>query len=63
MVEIATKTQALMQAAMKIGEAIYGAQAAGGSDDEGGGSAQQPNEPGVVDAEFEEVDGQNKKSA
>jgi molecular chaperone DnaK len=47
---------------MKIGEAIYGAQGAGGGDDAGGG-ASQPNEPGVVDAEFEEVDGQNKKSA
>jgi molecular chaperone DnaK len=57
--EIATKTQALMQAAMKIGEAIYGAQGAGGDDS----AAAQPNEPGVVDAEFEEVDGQNKKSA
>jgi molecular chaperone DnaK len=50
-----------MQAAMKIGEAIYGAQGAGGGDADGGAS--QPNEPGVVDAEFEEVDGQNKKSA
>jgi molecular chaperone DnaK len=57
--DIAAKTQSLVQASMKIGEAIYGAQggAAGGDPDA------QPNEPGVVDAEFEEVDGKNKKSA
>ncbi len=52
--DIAAKTQALVQASMKIGEALYGQ---GG--DAGGGDAQD----GVVDAEFEEVDGQNKKSA
>ncbi|MGE3302903.1 MAG: molecular chaperone DnaK [Hyphomonadaceae bacterium] len=55
--EIAAKTQALVQAAMKIGEAIYAQQGSTGPDETGGG------EPGVVDAEFEEVDGQNKKSA
>ncbi len=60
--EIAAKTQALMQAAMKIGEAIYANPASGGDEDGPGGGA-SPNEPGVVDAEFEEVDGQSKKSA
>jgi molecular chaperone DnaK len=58
--EIASKTQALVQASMKIGEALYGAQGAGGGA-EGGGA--QPNQEGVVDADFEEVDGNNKKSA
>jgi len=58
MSDIAAKTQSLVQASMKIGEAMYASQKGGGDDD---GSA--PNEPGVVDAEFEEVDGQNKKSA
>jgi len=60
--EIASATQALVQASMKIGEALYGGQpggAAGGA--EGGGA--QPNQEGVVDADFEEVDGNNKKSA
>ncbi|HWA01316.1 MAG TPA: molecular chaperone DnaK [Caulobacterales bacterium] len=55
--DISAKSQALVQASMKIGEALYGqpgAQAEGGD---------QPAQEGVVDAEFEEVDGQNKKSA
>jgi molecular chaperone DnaK len=56
MSDIAAKTQALVQASMKIGEAMYAAQK-GGDDDS------SPNDSGVVDAEFEEVDGQNKKSA
>jgi molecular chaperone DnaK len=58
--DIAAKTQALVQASMKIGEAIYGGATPPGGDDNGGGGK---NEDGVVDAEFEEVDGQNKKSA
>ncbi|KAF0183023.1 MAG: molecular chaperone DnaK [Hyphomonadaceae bacterium] len=58
MSDIAAKTQALVQASMKIGEAMYAAQKGSGDDDDS-----SPNEPGVVDAEFEEVDGQNKKSA
>ena len=53
--DIAAKTQALVQASMKIGEALYGSAAPGA--DAGGGASQD----GVVDAEFEEVDG--KKSA
>ncbi|MBK6704192.1 MAG: molecular chaperone DnaK [Caulobacteraceae bacterium] len=55
--EIASKTQALVQASMKIGEALYG----GGGGPDGGGSAGGPDQEGVVDADFEEVDG--KKSA
>jgi molecular chaperone DnaK len=53
--DIAAKTQALVQASMKIGEAMYAGQQGGGPD--------QGGDSGVVDAEFEEVDGQNKKSA
>ncbi|MDX2274244.1 MAG: molecular chaperone DnaK [Hyphomonadaceae bacterium] len=56
--DIAAKTQALVQASMKIGEALYGAAGPGGQSDAGDGGQE-----GVVDAEFEEVDGKNKKSA
>ena len=55
--DIAAKTQALVQASMKIGEALYGGAGPGG---DGGGSGGS-DEEGVVDADFEEVDG--KKSA
>ena len=50
--DIAAKTQALAQASMKLGEAMYKAQAGGGE----AGAASGPAEEGVVDAEFEEVD-------
>ena len=57
---ITAKIQTLMQASMKLGEAMYAAaQAAGGAGD---GGAEAPAEEGVVDAEFEEVDDE-KKSA
>ena len=57
------KTDALAQAAMKLGEAMYkaGQGEAGGAD--AGAAGAQPNEPGVVDADFEEVDDDKKKSA
>jgi molecular chaperone DnaK len=54
---IRAKTQALVQASMKLGEAMYAAQQAGGD-----AGAAGPSEDGVVDAEFEEVD-ENPKSA
>jgi molecular chaperone DnaK len=47
---ISTKTQSLLQASMKLGEAMYKAQAG-----EAAGEAPKPDD-GVVDAEFEEVD-------
>jgi molecular chaperone DnaK len=53
--EIAAKTQILVQASMKIGEALYGGQQ-GGGDAGGDGGGQE----GVVDAEFEEVDGKKR---
>jgi molecular chaperone DnaK len=63
---IKAKTMALAQAAMKLGEALYGSQ--------GGGEADQGATPGasagsgksgdnVVDADFEEVKDDKKKSA
>ncbi len=58
--DIASKTQALVQASMKIGDAMYGGGAAPG---EGGGDDGQASRDGVVDADFEEVDGNSKKSA
>jgi molecular chaperone DnaK len=59
--EIASATQALVQASMKIGEALYGGAGQPGAGGAEGGA--QPNQEGVVDADFEEVDGNNKKSA
>ena len=56
---IATKTQTLIQASMKLGEAMYAAQQ--------GGEGDQPDDASggddVVDAEFEEVSDDDKKSA
>jgi molecular chaperone DnaK len=63
---IKAKTDALAQASMKLGEAMYRAQqgaegaAAGGP---GAGGAAGGNAEGVVDAEFEEVDDERKRSA
>ena len=57
---IQTKTQALMQASMKLGEAMY--QAAQGAAGAPGAGEEAGSEEGVVDAEFEEVD-DTKKSA
>jgi molecular chaperone DnaK len=66
---IKAKTNALAQASMKLGEAIYGAQqaaegAAGGA---GGGAGEAQKKGGggdnVVDADFEEVKDDKKKSA
>jgi len=60
--QMTQKTQALAQAAMKLGEAMYKAQqeqagATGEADAEA--SSAQPDEE-VVDAEFSEVDDENK---
>ena len=62
---IRAKTDALAQASMRLGEAMYGAEAAGGTAE--GGEAPKDagaKDEGVVDAEFEEVDDdRNKRSA
>jgi molecular chaperone DnaK len=61
---IAAKTNALAQASMKLGEAMYKAQqegGSGGSDASGGAAGAKKDD--VVDAEFTEVDDDKKKSA
>jgi len=55
---IAAKTQTLAQASMKLGEAMYAAQQGGAEGDGAEASADD-----VVDAEFEEVSDDGKKSA
>jgi len=57
--DIQAKTQGLAQASMKLGEAMYKAQAGEGGDTEGGA---KPDD-NVVDAEFSEVDDDKKKGA
>jgi len=66
---IQAKTQALVQASMKLGEAVYkasqeeAATGAAGDDGSGGGSASGSGED-VVDADFEEIpEDERKKSA
>ena len=66
---IKTKTEALGQASMKLGEAMYKASQAeaGSSDDAPTGGTQEPGGGGddatVVDADFEEVDPDKEKKA
>ena len=59
---IKEKTEALMQASMKLGEAMYKAQQASAQQsgeaqgpEAGAGNAEQPKDEKVVDADFEEV--------
>jgi len=66
--DITAKTEALSQAAMKLGEAMYAAEQAEGDAPEGapeGADAEQsgPADDDVVDADFEEVDEDDKKDA
>ncbi len=56
---IQQKTQALVQAAMKLGEAMYAAQQTEAA--EGDAKADAEGDDDVVDAEFSEVDDENKK--
>ncbi|MGK0265763.1 MAG: molecular chaperone DnaK [Maricaulis sp.] len=56
---IQQKTQALVQASMKLGEAIYSAQQSDSSD----GDTEEKADDDVVDAEFSEVDDDAKKDA
>jgi len=61
---INARTQELAQASMKLGEAMYADQS--GGDGEGGGpdgGTTTATDDGVVDAEFEEVDEDKKRSA
>ncbi|NBC31355.1 MAG: molecular chaperone DnaK [Alphaproteobacteria bacterium] len=63
--QIKSKTEALTQAAMKIGQAMYQAQQegegpTGGGEAGGGGAGAGGGQEGVVDADFEEVDDDKK---
>jgi len=65
---ITAKTNALAQASMKLGEAMYkqsAEQPAGGAGGAGGAGTAEGKKEDVVDAEFTEVDDdkKNKKSA
>ena len=56
--ELKAKTDALMQASMKLGEAMYKAQQTGGEPhgaDTGASAGEAPKDDNVVDADFEEV--------
>ena len=68
--DIKAKTEALAQASMKIGEAMYKDQAAasqgpgpGDAGGPGGPGASSTADEGIVDAEFQEVDEDKKRSA
>ncbi|HET6519624.1 MAG TPA: molecular chaperone DnaK, partial [Geminicoccaceae bacterium] len=67
---IRSRTEALAQLSMKLGEAMYRAQAEqqqqqqhGGDEGGGGGAGGGPKDESVVDADFEEVEDDRKKSA
>ena len=59
---IKAKTNDLMQAQMKLGEAMYKAQQAAGGAEGAAAAGGQPKDD-VIDAEFKEVDDDKKKSA
>jgi molecular chaperone DnaK len=58
--DIQAKTQALMQAAMKIGEAMYASSQSDPGAAAAGPDARPDNGSDVVDADFEEVDGDKR---
>jgi molecular chaperone DnaK len=59
--DVKAKTDALMNASMKLGEAMYKAQQeAGGAEGPEAAGEEAPADDGVVDADFEEVDPDNK---
>ena len=63
--DIKKKTEALVQASMKLGEAIYKSQQSAKPDsgkDDGGDDAGKKDE-NVVDADFEEVKDENKEKS
>src|ERR1700678_3906852 len=59
---IKAKTNDLMQAQMKLGEAMYKAQQASAEPGDGGAEAGAQAKDDVIDAEFREVDDDKKKS-
>jgi molecular chaperone DnaK len=58
---IKARTTDLMQASMKLGEAMYQAAQAGAGGDQDQGGGEQPKKDDVIDADFQEVDDQDKK--
>ena len=60
---IKTRTNELVQASMKLGEAMYKAQSAGAEAAGPGGHAGEPKNDDVIDADFKEVGDDKKKSA
>ncbi len=57
--DLKSKTEALMQASMKLGQAMYEAQQAEGGED-ASDAPSGGDDPDVVDADFEEVDDKDK---
>ncbi|MGB7209666.1 MAG: hypothetical protein WBD27_13465, partial [Pyrinomonadaceae bacterium] len=55
--DIKTKTEALTQVSMKLGEAMYKA-----AQEQSTSESNAPSGEEVVDADFEEVDGDDKES-
>jgi molecular chaperone DnaK len=55
--ELKAKTEALSQASMKMGQAIYGQQQGGDAD----GGAEEKKDDNTVDADFQEKDDKEKK--
>jgi molecular chaperone DnaK len=60
---IRTRHQALMEASMKLGEAIYKAEAEAAQAQQASPGADGPADDDVVDADFEEVDDDKKRRA
>ncbi len=59
--DIKSKTETLMQASMKLGQAMYESEQASAAEDSGDASDASPDDPEIVDADFEEVDDKDKK--
>ncbi len=58
---IKARTTDLMQASMKLGEAMYQASQAGAGEGTGEAGAEEPKKDDVIDADFQEVDEGDKK--
>ena len=59
--DIKSKTEALMQASMKLGQAMYESEQASAAEDGGDTGDASPDDAEIVDADFEEVDDKDKK--
>lgn len=60
---IQARTNELMQASMKLGEAMYAASQAEGAAAEGGEQSEEAKKDDVIDADFKDVSDDKKKSA